>query len=206
MKILPSSVKSLALFATISLFPFAEAPAYETAEYEVIREDGDFQIRQYAPMTVAEVKVAASANDKQDQAFQKLFRYISGNNDADQKIAMTTPVFMPGTADGKAQRMQFVLPKEVAAKNPPAPSSGDVRLLKRKGGTYISVRFSGRPGAKERAQKLDALQAWARQQGIKTEGDAIYAGYNAPWTPGVMRRNEVLLKVSKSSRIPLTKN
>jgi hypothetical protein len=33
---------------------------------------------------------------------------------------------------------------------------------------------------------------------METEGDFIVAGYNPPWVPGFMARNEVLIKIKSS--------
>ncbi|EMB16540.1 heme-binding protein [Rhodopirellula europaea] len=55
--------------------------------------DGDIEIRENPDLMLA------ATNSKMDTRghdgnFIRLFRLISGNNDSDQKIAMTTPVFM----------------------------------------------------------------------------------------------------------------
>ena len=66
---------------------------YESAPYEVIESDGNIEIREYPDLVLAstEAKFDARGNDG---SFMRLFRYISGNNESDQKIEMTTPVFM----------------------------------------------------------------------------------------------------------------
>ena len=39
------------------------------------------------------------------------------------------------------------------------------------------------------------LGDWLQEQGIVTEGDYIVAGYNPPWVPGFLARNEVLIQI-----------
>ena len=66
--------------------------AIEEPGFKVLQQDGGFELRQYAPYIVAETRVEAGLEDAGSVAFERLFRYISGNNVAQQKIAMTAPV------------------------------------------------------------------------------------------------------------------
>ena len=57
----------------------------ETAKYQVIRMDRDFEIRRYDRILLATVKNAPSR-------FRVLFNYITGSNKSKKKVAMTSPV------------------------------------------------------------------------------------------------------------------
>jgi hypothetical protein len=60
---------------------------------------------------------------------------------------------------------------------------------------YAVVRFSWyRSDARAKSMQEKLLSALARD-GIVAEGSIAYAGYNAPWTPPWMTRNEVLVEV-----------
>jgi DNA gyrase inhibitor GyrI len=166
---------------------------YETASYDVVEKDGKFEIRNYRAHKVVTTSMKSSA---ENGSFGRLFQYISGKNEGEQKIAMTTPVFMPATEDGKTQEMQFVIPSDVAASGAPAPSSSAVKVKSMSGGKYAVLRFSGTAKSEQRKAKLAELRAELEKRKIKTTGKPIFAGYDPPWTPGPMRRNEVLLKVS----------
>lgn len=52
----------------------------------------EFEIRQYAAYTVAEVLVEAAASDAGNRAFPILAGYIFGKNKGERKLAMTAPV------------------------------------------------------------------------------------------------------------------
>ncbi len=65
---------------------------YESAPYRVLESDGKFELRDYPALAVVETPMRGDSGS----SFQRLFRYISGLNTGDQKIAMTTPVFMDG--------------------------------------------------------------------------------------------------------------
>ncbi|HEU0264528.1 MAG TPA: heme-binding protein [Geobacterales bacterium] len=68
------------------------AMATEEAPYTVIKTDGIFELRQYAPQILAEIIVEGDLEDAGNKAFRPLFRYISGDNRSRGKIAMTAPV------------------------------------------------------------------------------------------------------------------
>ena len=80
---------------------------YESAPYAVVQSEGDYEIRDYPELTIVEASMSESGTDDTTR-FRKLFSYITGKNQANQKIAMTTPVFIAG---GKGT-MSFVMPAE----------------------------------------------------------------------------------------------
>lgn len=167
--------------------------AYESASYTTVKTDGDFTIRRYPDLTVASTGMQSVRGD--DGSFMRLFQYISGSNQADQKIAMTTPVFMEPSAEGKPGRMAFVLPAEVAQAGAPQPTGEAVEVGKRPGGRFAVVRFSGRMDQALAAEKERELRQWIQRQGLEAVGKAETAGYDPPWTPGPLRRNEVLIRL-----------
>ena len=65
---------------------------YESAPYKVVRAHGKFELRDSPALTVVETSMATGSPDG-NKGFSRLFRFITGGNEAQQKIAMTTPVF-----------------------------------------------------------------------------------------------------------------
>lgn len=59
----------------------------ETVPYTVVARVGDVDLRRYPPTVLAE-----TVADSRREAFGRLFRYISGANDADADLSMTAPV------------------------------------------------------------------------------------------------------------------
>ncbi|MFT5127613.1 MAG: hypothetical protein ACI8W8_001219 [Rhodothermales bacterium] len=119
---------------------------YETARFTEVRNAGQIAIRQYDDLVLIGTSTAAPRTQSEDSAFMRLFGYISGGNDAEQKIAMTTPVFSTNDKSGDAMEMFFVVPAEVQAAAP-EPTGKNVRLVKQPGMTVAVVRFSGRMSA-----------------------------------------------------------
>jgi len=165
---------------------------YETAKYKVVKTDGNFEIRDYEAHTVVSTPMKG---DEQNGSFGRLFQYISGKNEGGRKIEMTTPVFMPAAEDGEAGEMQFVVPSKVAEAGAPVPADPSVKLGKMGGGTYAVLRYRGLARAEDRRVKLAELKTKLAELGLVASGNPIYAGYDPPWTPGPMRRNEVMIRV-----------
>lgn len=170
---------------------------YESAAYTVLKSDQSFEVRDYP-----ELKVVATAMDparsERDDRFMRLFRYIDGQNATSQKVAMTTPVLMTGNspvASGAADpaKMNFVLPAAVAASGAPAPLAEDVHLESLPARRMAVVRFSGSSNRSKEEAKLKALRDWMGTHELVAGGEPILAYYDPPWTPGPLRRNEILV-------------
>ena len=61
---------------------------YETQDYEIINQIDNVEIRYYPSAPMIKVSADVSRNNN----FGKLFRYITGNNGNDEKIANITPI------------------------------------------------------------------------------------------------------------------
>ena len=169
---------------------------YESAAYRTIEQDGSFELREYPELMLVTTStdIAAQGNDG---SFGRLFKYISGGNEEGSKVSMTTPVFMESETDDVGEQMSFVLPAKVAAESIPVPTDDNVEIKKRDGGKFAVLRYSGRMVNKTNLEKEQQLRAWIKSKGWESTNDAEveYAGYDPPWTPGFMRRNEVLIQV-----------
>lgn len=184
------SLLIVALFA--GLWVTTSRAGYETARYKVEKKDGPFEIRVYESH---EVVSTSMKGEGQNGSFGRLFKYISGENEDQEKIKMTTPVFMPATEDGKTEEMQFVIPEDVTRAGAPDPASASVKKKQLAGGKMAVLRYSGGNTAAQRKKKLAELRAELESRGLKSKGTPVFAGYDPPWTPGLMRRNEVLLRL-----------
>jgi len=166
---------------------------YESAPYKVVRSDGKFEVRDYPALTVVETPMAAGGRDGSDGSFMRLFRFITGANEAQQKISMTTPVFMSGSESNAT--MAFVLPSKFRADTAPKPSDGSVTVRELPAGRFAVLRFSGGRNGKNEAAALESLRAWMKQEGLKESSAPIYGYFDPPWTPAFLRRNEVMLRI-----------
>ena len=170
--------------------------AYESAPYQVVRADGKFQVRDYPALTVVETPMAAGSRDGSDGSFMRLFRFITGGNEAKQKIAMTTPVFMSGGETNAT--MAFVLPAKMRAGKVPKPSDGSVTVRELLAGRFAVLRYSGGRNAKKEAESLAQLKRRMAAEGMSVLSPPVYGYFDPPWTPAFLRRNEVMLRTDSA--------
>ena len=186
----------------------------EEAAYELVTKDDQFEIRDYAAVVVAETSVDGRNGNAGNRAFRTLFDYISGENEASAKIAMTSPVFSEPTTsttsnekiamtapvmyqrDGSAWRYQFVLPRSYTLDSTPRPLNPDVTLAVIAPRRVATVRYAWLATDKAREKNAKALLDWVDSQGLVLRSEPRWAGYNPPWTLPPFRRNEVLVDIS----------
>ena len=190
MKILIITVVVLAVSAVIA-WKFSRF-AYETAPYTVIEKDGHFEIREYSSLTLASTNAGGGDKDDDDGAFMRLFRYIAKENEEETKIAMTTPVFMTSGEKGK---MSFVVPDQVARDGAPVPKSSQVTIHSTAMGKVAAYRYSGKWHSSRRDEAQAKLEAWLEQKLLTPKGEYFSAGYDPPFTPGFLKRNEALVRL-----------
>lgn len=162
----------------------------EKATYQVLVQDGNFELRRYEPMVVV---TSRESDLSGGNGFDRLFNYISGNNHASLRIAMTAPVI--DTLDGTRSTTSFVMPQQLALQDLPQPN--DPTLSPRVIGArqVASIRFSGTITAQALESKGIELQEWLAGKGLHPIGVLELARYNPPYVPPFARRNELLVEV-----------
>jgi len=118
----------------------------ENAPYTVIQKYDDFEERFYP----GQIWVC-TRNSGQRGGFWKLFGYISGDNNRNQKIDMTVPARF--TYDEKGEEMCFSMTSATQI-NPPVPNNSDVYLSQKEDFTVFARSVSGYPDFGEEAEKL----------------------------------------------------
>ena len=157
----------------------------EIQNYEVIKNVEDFEIRFYPPSMKAKVT--------SDRNFAKLFRYISGNNVNNEKIAMTAPVYM--TSKNGKNTMEFVLPSIYSEKNAVKPIDKDIEVYLSKPGYYAAMRFGGYSNSEKVKKHHDLLMKKLLENNLKPyKEQPVSLSYNSPYKV-FNRRNEVLIRL-----------
>jgi effector-binding domain-containing protein len=183
--------------------------AIEEAKYEVVQKEDDFELRDYAAHILAETVVQGDMEDAGDEAFQLLFRYISGANLSREKVQMTAPVSQKRagekiemTAPVGQQRAEegwvisFMMPSSYSMETLPQPENPKVTLRQVPARRMAAVRYSGFWSEKGYLEHKQELEEWIGKMGFTVVGDPVWARYNSPFTLWFMRRNEVLIPVS----------
>ncbi|MFO0389438.1 MAG: SOUL family heme-binding protein [Alphaproteobacteria bacterium] len=181
----------------------------EQAKYEVVESHGDMQIRDYAPMIVAEAEVSGERTDAINQGFSVIADYIFGNNAPKQnvamtspviqqpaeKIAMTAPVIQEGT--GNRWKVRFVMPASYTMDTLPKPNNEAVTLHEVPSKRFAVIRFSGMAGEDSLKEYTHQLNAFIKDKKLEPLSEATYAFFNPPWTLPFLRRNEVMIEIKK---------
>lgn len=187
-----SALIALLVIAAGSAFVYA-ASNVEKPKYSVIEKDGPFEIRQYPALRVAEISRSGDRGNAVRNAFGPLASYIFAKKREGEKISMTAPVTQQKA--GETWTVQFIMPSKYSLEDLPRPDNAQVRLREIPAKKRVAIRFSGRQTDKLLAEKEQELRAWLRKKGITPKGEPLYAYYNDPFTPGFMRRNEVLFEL-----------
>jgi hypothetical protein len=164
---------------------------YDSAPYDMARASGKFELGDYPALTMVGTSMARLGNGS-DGSFNRLLRFISGGNEAAQKIAMTTPVFMSG--DETNSTMAFVMRSKMKPGQVPKPSDEAVAVREPPAGQFAVLRYSGGRSAKNEAAALEHLRAWIKPGGLKELSPPVYGHFDPPWTPAFLRRNEVMFR------------
>ena len=201
-----------AIAATFAPVAVAQT-SIETPRFEIVLESDGAQIRDYAPMIVAEVTVEArNMGQASSRGFRPLANYIFGGNTARDKIAMTSPV----TAQSKSHKIdmtapvtsqatgtgeytvRFIMPSEWTMETLPVPNDARVKLVEVPRHQMAAARWIGGDSQDIRANAQAYLSEWATAQGYTITGEATWAGYDGPMTPRSQRRFEIMLPVTKA--------
>ena len=204
---------SAAGFAAIAaVLVTSTAMAVEEPRFNVLQKDGSFELREYPPYIVAETRVEAGFEDAGSLAFQRLFRYISGNNIAQQKIAMTAPVTqsrgekismtapVSQVADGNAYLVAFTLPSTYTLATAPQPLDPTIQIRAVPAQLIACWRYSGRWTESNYRDHEVLLRERINSRELIARGNPVLARYNPPFTPWFMRRNEVLIPVARQPK------
>ena len=195
----------------------------EQADYTVVNKLNGYEIREYPAHLVAQTTVKGAYGESLNSGFSILAGYIFGGNTKQASISMTAPVVaqkgevkkvsenismtapVVAKTAGDSQTISFGMPRSYTLETLPTPNDSRIEIVTIPAKQYAVMRFGWyRSDARIKSMQEKLLSLLARD-GIATEGTVAYAGYNAPWTPPWLTRNEVLveLKADTSSKIVL---
>ena len=166
----------------------------ETPNYEVVKSQGDIEIRQYDPIIIAEAQMKGEREDAIGDGFRLLADYIFGNNMAQQDIAMTAPVQQQEStkiamtapvqqqSTGDDWQISFVMPSEYTMDTLPKPFNGRVTLKETPAKTFAVITFSGTNSDENMKEHQKQLMEYVSSNDLSVIGTPKYAFDNPPWT------------------------
>jgi len=194
----------------IFIFWGTNLSALEEPKYSVLKEYENFEIRNYASYLVAEVDIEGSYNKTGNEAFRILAGYIFGDNQSSTKMNMTAPVESEAIQSSEKMNMtapvfsnknfngytyRFVMESKYTQETLPVPNNSKIRITEIKDRVMAVISFSGRWSQKNFEKHEQILVNDLKNEGIGVASEAIYARYNAPFTPWFLRRNEIMFEI-----------
>ena len=173
----------------LGLIITSNSMSYEEANYKVVKKNEIYEVRKYSDRLAIETDISNEGN-----SFRKLFNYISGNNDKNEEIKMTTPVTQMEKKGNMT--MQFYLPSKFNKENAPVPSNSDIKILNIKEGYYAVIRYSGRASDKNFIKHKSILENELKRDDISILSAPIKATYDGPFTLPMNRRNEAMFEIN----------
>jgi hypothetical protein len=202
----------IALLAAWSVWGYVSSHV-EEATYRVVRQEEGYEVRAYEPHVEARTVVAGPYRTALNDGFRIIAGYIFGNNIAKQKIAMTAPVTAQAHEEPKSEKVAmtapvlaqgfgdvahtiaFVMPKSYTLATLPSPKDHRVTLVEVPARKMAALRFRGyATPARTKHMERKLFDRLTRDSVVVT-GAPMYAGYNAPWTPPWLTRNEILVPI-----------
>lgn len=153
---------------------------------------------------VAETRVSGDWDEAGSAGFRRLASYIFGENRARSELAMTAPVSqsrderrIPMTApvglaagdDGWV--VTFTMPRGESLETLPVPNDPRVVLREVPASRVAVVRFRGTWSEQRFEERAAALRDWSLAHGLELTGAPETNRYDPPWTPWLLRRNEI---------------
>lgn len=204
----------------MTLFFASLVMAVEEPKYSVLEQSGEFELRYYAPLILAQVQVTGDLDTASSQGFRLIAAYIFGKNQVNDKISMTAPVTMESKSDFASQKIamtapvtievnnpknkdignnqwvvSFVMPSEYTLATLPMPLDSQVQIREIPAQKKAVITFSGFYNQDKVLEKTKVLEAQIESRHLQAIGEPQFARYNPPWTLPFMRRNEIIIQV-----------
>ena len=172
------------------------AKRYEEPMYTLVERIGSIELRDYGPRLMAEVVISGGRGSGASDAFRVLAAYVfSPSTPSGHPIGMTVPVGQYRQDD--IWRMWFVMPSRYDRESLPPTGDERISIVERPAERVAVVRLAGRMDTADFDEIAARVTSEVDAAGYRPLGPATLAVYNGPFTPGPLRRNEVMVPVSE---------
>lgn len=166
----------------------------EKPRHKVLETDGQFEVREYPELLVAEAAVAGDREFALDKGFGQLADYIFAKSRDGERIGMTAPV-LSASAGNSDWVTRFVMPSRFTRETLPQPDGG-VRIGTLPARKVAVLQFAGTVDETALAEREAQLRSWVGAKKFNPTGEPERAYYNSPFIPGPLRRTEVLIPIA----------
>lgn len=182
----------LLAFICIQLYFIHLQRNIETYPYVVKKKYQQVEIRSYETTLFTSVRLSTKGyKNSASQGFSILAGYIFGNNERNEKIAMTSPVSM---SLEDTMTMMFMVPKKFNKDMLPKPNQTGIEFKQEPAKILAAITFSGWADDTKIEKYKQDLKAVLDAEGIKYTNQFYFFGYNAPYEV-FNRKNEVIVEL-----------
>ena len=182
----------LIAFTFVQLYFINTQRNIETYPYVIKKKYKQFEIRSYESTLFTSVKLTTKGyENSSSKGFSILAGYIFGNNERNEKIAMTSPVSM---SLEDSMTMMFMVPRKFNKDMLPKPNQSGIEFKEEPAKTVAAIRFSGWASDTKIEEYKQNLKAALDAEGIKYSNRFYFFGYNAPYEV-FNRKNEVIVEL-----------
>ncbi|MEI8054194.1 MAG: heme-binding protein [Bacteroidota bacterium] len=182
----------LIAFTCIQLYLINAQRNIERYPYVVKKKYKRFEIRNYESTLFTSVKLSTKGyKNSSSKGFSILAGYIFGNNERNEKIAMTSPVSM---SLEDSTTMMFMVPKKFNKDLLPKPNQSGIEFKEEPAKTMAAISFSGWADDDKIEKYKQELKSALDAEGIKYSNRFYFFGYNAPFEI-FNRKNEIIVEL-----------
>lgn len=183
-------------FIAIQLFAMSGQRNIESYPYVVNQKFDDFEIRSYEASLFTSVQLSTAAyGEASNKGFSILAGYIFGGNEANEKIAMTTPVAM---SLEDSMTVMFMVPKKFNKETLPKPNQSQIEFREEPAKTVAAITFGGWSNDERIKKYKEQLIAALEKEGIAYTNRFYFLGYNPPYEV-FNRKNEIIVELTEEA-------
>ncbi len=168
---------------------------FETMTYKVVSKEGPIELRWYPQFFLASTKTPL--NRSYDSGFNNVFRYISGGNETQTHVSMTTPVV--SYEEDQQLVTGFYVPSRYDKSAIPKPTGDSVFIQAYPPSLIAVIRFRGRWETSNFDQHDLLLKAYFVAHQLKPLSQRLLMRYQPPFIPPFLRRNELAYRIDSSN-------
>jgi len=179
-------------FIAVQLFALSSQRDIEVYPYVVSKKFENFEIRSYQATLFTSVKLSTKGyKNFSSKGFSILGGYIFGNNERNEKIAMTSPVAMK--LDDSVT-MMFMVPHKLEKEMLPKPNQSNIEFTEEPAKTVAAINFKGWANDEKIEKFKQKLKSSLDAKGIPYANQFYFLGYNAPYEV-FNRKNEIIVEL-----------
>lgn len=187
------------IFGVVQILSMRSQNNIETYPFTVVKTYDQFEIRQYEASLFTTVKLNTQGYEESSgRGFSILAGYIFGNNDRNEKIAMTSPVAM---SLEDSVTMMFMVPSALSKETLPTPGQSEIEFMEEPAKTVAAIRFKGWANDDKIKKYREQLTASLEAEGIGHTKRFYYLGYNPPYEV-INRKNEIIVELKPEETAP----